>query len=269
MDLKIDGRVALVTGSSKGVGEGIVRGLAREGAVVIVHGRDQPKAEEVAHDIIAQGGQAFAVTGDLTKDDEVQHLVERAQRFVRPVEILVNNAGGAEAVEDWTTTRPETWASGYDRNTLAAVRVTTRILPEMREAGWGRIVNVSSLAAWMPPAGRPDYSAAKAAMAAMSASLAKAVAAQGITVNTVSPGTIHSGKLEAAFRKAAADQGLPMDAPWAEVERAALPMFAAVPMQRVGTLQEISDAVAFLVSPKAGYITGTNLRIDGGAWPGL
>ena len=269
MDLRIDGRVALVTGSSKGIGEGIVRGLAREGAVVIVHGRDAATAEEVAHDIVARGGRAHVMTGDLTKDDEVRHLVERAQAFAKPIEILVNNAGGSGGTEDWSTTSPETWASVYDRNTLAAVRVTARILPKMREARWGRIVNVSSLAAMMPPSTRPDYSAAKAAMVAMSASLAKAVAAEGITVNTVSPGTIRSGKLEAAFRKAAADGGLREDAPWAEVERAALPLFAAVPMERVGTLEDISDAVAFLVSPRAGYITGTNLRIDGGMWPGL
>ncbi|KAB0676445.1 SDR family NAD(P)-dependent oxidoreductase [Aureimonas leprariae] len=269
MDLKIDGRVALVTGSSKGIGEGIARRLAQEGAMVIVHGRDQLKAEQVAHDIVAEGGRARVVTGDLTNDDEVARLVGQAEGLAGPVEILVNNAGGSGATEDWTTTRLETWASGYDRNTLAAVRVITRVLPGMREAGWGRIVNISSLAAWLPPAGRPDYSAAKAAMAAMGASLAKAVAGEGITVNTVSPGTIRSERLEAAFRKTATDRGLPVDAPWEEVERAALPMFAAVPMGRVGTLEEIADAIAFLASPRAGYITGMDLRIDGGAWPGL
>ncbi|WP_233553610.1 SDR family NAD(P)-dependent oxidoreductase, partial [Teichococcus wenyumeiae] len=220
----------MVTGSSKGIGEGIARGLAREGAVMIVHGRNLSRAEEVAHDIVTQGGRAHVVTGDLTKDDEVRRLVERAQAFAGPIDILVNNAGGSGISEDWSTTRPETWASGYDRNTLAAVRVIACVLPKMRNAGWGRIVNVASLAAMMPPPGRPDYSAAKAAMVAMSASLAKAVAGAGITVNTVSPGTIQSGKLEATFRKAAAGQGLAEDAPWAEVERAALPLFAAVPM---------------------------------------
>ncbi|KAB0682052.1 SDR family NAD(P)-dependent oxidoreductase [Aureimonas leprariae] len=269
MDLKIEGRVALVTGSSKGIGEGIARRLTQEGAVVVVHGRDQLKAEQVAHDIVAEGGRAHVVTGDLTNDDEVERLVEQAQGLAGPVEILVNNAGGSGATEDWTTTRLETWARVYDRNTLAAVRVITRVLPGMREAGWGRIVNISSLAARMPPAGRPEYSAAKAAMAAMSASLAKAVAGEGITVNTVSPGTIRSERLEAAFHKVAADQGLPVDAPWEEVERAALPVFAAVPMGRVGTLEEIADAIAFLVSPRAGYITGMDIRVDGGAWPGL
>lgn len=269
MDLKLDGKVALITGSSKGIGEGVARGLAREGAIVIVHGRNKTKAEEVAHGIFAGGGRAYAVIGDLTNDEDVQRLVDEAQAFVKPVEIVVNNAGGSGETEDWSTTRPETWATGYDRNVLAAVRVTSRLLPSMREARWGRIINISSLAALMPPAKRPDYSAAKAAMIAMTASLAKAVAMDGITANSVSPGTIHSVSLDEAFRKAAVNEGIAVDAPWTEIEQTALPMFAQVPVGRVGTLEEIADAIAFLVSPRASYITGANLRLDGGMWPGL
>lgn len=269
MDLKLDGKIALITGSSKGIGEGIARGLAREGAIVIVHGRDKTKTEEVAHDIVTEGGRAYAVFGDLTNDDDVQRLVNDAQASVKPVEILINNAGGSGEPEDWTTTRPETWASGYDRNVLAAVRLTARLLPNMRAAKWGRIVNISSMAAMMAPAKRPDYGAAKAAMIAMTASLAKEVAMDGITANTVSPGTIHTARLDEGFRKVAAGQGLALDAPWTEIEKIVLPMFAEVPMGRVGTLEEIADAVAFLVSPRASYITGANLRLDGGMWPGL
>lgn len=269
MDLELAGKIALVTGSSKGIGEAVARGLAKEGATVIVHGRTRSRTEEVAHDILANGGRAYVVTGDLTDESDVQRLVDEAQSFAGPVKIVVNNAGGSGETEDWTSTRPETWAAGYDRNVLAAVRVTTRLLPAMREGKWGRIVNISSLAALMPPARRPDYAAAKAAMIAMTASLAKAVAMDGITVNTVSPGTIHSVSLDEAFRKAAASRGLAVDAPWTEIEEAVLPMFAQVPMGRVGTLQEIADAITFLVSPRAGYITGANIRLDGGMWPGL
>ncbi len=269
MDLKLDGKVALVTGSSKGIGEGIAKGLAREHAIVIVHGRDKTKTEEVAHDIVAAGGRAYVVVGDLTRDDEVQRLIEDAQGFVTPVEILVNNAGGSGHPEDWTTTRAQTWSSGYDRNVLAAVRVTSRLLPAMRVARWGRIINISSLAGMLAPAKRPDYGAAKAAMIAMTASLAKEVASDGITANTVSPGTIHSLKLDEGFRNVAEAQGVPKHAPWAEIERKVLPMFAQVPMGRVGSLEEIADAIAFLASPRASYITGANLRLDGGMWPGL
>lgn len=218
---------------------------------------------------LSMGGHSYVVTGDLTCEDDVQRLVDKAQGFVRPVEILVNNAGGAGEQEDWGTTRSRTWADTYDRNVVAAVRVTARVLPAMRVARWGRVVNISSLAGMMPPAGRPDYGAAKAAMLAMTASLAKAVAADGITANTVSPGTIHSVSLEAAFRKVAVRNGIAQDAPWPEVEQSVLSHFVEVPIARVGTLEEIADAVALLVSPRAGYITGANLRLDGGLWPGL
>ena len=148
------------------------------------------------------------------------------------------------------------------------MRITTCLLPGMRAARWGRIINISSLAGMIPPAKRPDYSAAKAAMIAMTASLAKEVALDGITANTVSPGTIRSLKLDEGFRKIAAGQGLAPDAPWADVERQVLPIFPGIPMARVGTLDEIADAVSFLASPRASYITGANLRLDGGMWPG-
>jgi NAD(P)-dependent dehydrogenase (short-subunit alcohol dehydrogenase family) len=137
----------------------------------------------------------------------------------------------------------------------------------MRQAKWGRVVNISSLAGLMPPASRPDYSACKAAMNAMTVSMAKAVAADGVTVNTVSPGTIHSARLDSRFREVAVEQGVAEDAPWEMIEQAVLPRFAQVPVGRVGTLEEIADAVSFLVSPRAAYITGVNLRLDGGMLP--
>lgn len=269
MDLKLGGKVALITGSSRGLGEGMARGLAAEGATVVIHGRDRARAERVAGNIVDTGGRAHAVAGDLTNDVAVERLLDEAQAVAGPIQILVNNAGGSGPAQDWTSAQLEAWGAVYDRNVLAAVRVIGRVLPGMRAARWGRIVNISSLAALMPPAKRPDYAAAKAAVLAMTASLAKAVATEGITVNTVAPGTIHSDSLDAAFRRAAVGQGLAADAPWPEIERGVLPLFAQVAMGRVGTLTEIADAVAFLASPRASYITGTTLRLDGGMWPGL
>jgi NAD(P)-dependent dehydrogenase (short-subunit alcohol dehydrogenase family) len=271
MDLQLDGKTALVTGSSKGIGEAIARKLAQEKAIVIVHGRDGARAQQVADAIIAQGGRAHVVVGDLTHDDEVQRLVDEAEDLAGPIDILVNNAGGSGGSrESWMDTQPASWASAYDRNVLAALRVTTRLLPGMQQAKWGRVINISSIAATMSPPSAPDYSASKAAMNAMTASMAKAVAADGVTVNAVSPGTIHSAALDARFRDVAAERGVAnRDAPWAEIERAVLPMFAQVPVGRVGRLDEIADAIAFLASPIAGYITGINLRIDGGLSPSL
>jgi NAD(P)-dependent dehydrogenase (short-subunit alcohol dehydrogenase family) len=125
------------------------------------------------------------------------------------------------------------------------------------------------MAGLMPPASRPDYSACKAAMNAMTSSMAKAVAADGVTVNTVSPGTIRSARLDTRFRKVALEHGLAEDATWEAIEQAVLPLFAQVPLGRVGTLEEIADAIAFLVSPRSAYITGVNLRLDGGMLPSL
>jgi NAD(P)-dependent dehydrogenase (short-subunit alcohol dehydrogenase family) len=271
MDLQLYGKKALVTGSSKGIGEAIARKLALEKAIVIVHGRDKAQAENVADEIIAQGGQAYVVVGDLTHDDDVQRLVDDAVQLAGPIDILINNAGGSGgSKENWANTQPASWASAYDRNVLAALRVAKRLLPGMQQARWGRVINISSLAATMPPPTAPDYSACKAAINAMTASMAKAVAADGITVNAVSPGTIHSSALDSRFREVAAERGVAdKDAPWQDIERAVLPMFAQVPVGRVGRLNEIADAIAFLASPLAGYITGVNLRIDGGLSPSL
>ncbi|KTS17255.1 3-oxoacyl-ACP reductase [Pantoea dispersa] len=269
MDLKLDGKIALITGSTKGIGEAVARGLAVEGTRVIIHGRDPAKAENIASDIINQGGQAYAVTGDLTREADIQLLYQQVCSLVQSVDIVVNNAGGSGPTEDWTSSLPETWAAGYDKNVLSALRVINLFLPGMREQKWGRIINISSLAALMPPARRPDYAAAKAGIIAMTSSLAKAVAHDGVTVNTLSPGTIHSASLEKAFRQTAKDAGLSADAPWEDIEQAVLPLYANVPMARVGTLKEIEDAITFLASPLSGYITGSNLRLDGGMWPGL
>lgn len=239
--------------------------LAREGVHVVVHGRDRDDAARVVRTIVERGGRAFAVVGDLTQDHAVEQLIAEAEERVGPIHILVNNAGGSGPKDDWQTTAADAWASTYDRNVLAAVRVGTRLLPGMRQARWGRVINISSGAATMPPATGPDYSAAKAAMNAMTASMAKAVAAEGITVNAVSPGTIRSARLEEGFRTVAATRGIAAkDAPWEDIQRGVLPLFADVPLGRVGELHELADAVAFLASPLAGYITGINLHVDGG-----
>ena len=270
MDLQLNGKTALVTGSSKGIGEAIALTLAHEGAVVVVHGRDRTQAERVASAIIAQGGNAYAVVGDLTEDDAVERLVQDAERQAGAIDVLVNNAGGSGgSKESWETAKPASWMAAYDRNVLAALRMTSRLLPRMRQDKWGRVINISSLAATLPPPSAPDYSASKAAINAMTASMAKAVAADGVTVNAVSPGTVHSAALDTRFREVAVEQGLGSDASWEDIERTILPQFAQVPIGRVGTLDEISNAVAFLASPLAGYITGTNLRVDGGLSPSL
>ncbi|WP_211199157.1 SDR family oxidoreductase [Asaia bogorensis] len=154
----------------------------------------------------------------------------------------------------------DAWQAAFDRKILAAVRLKRAILPNLRKGGWGRIVIISSLAGIMPPATGPDYSAAKAAINNLTLSLSKSVAGDGITVNSVSPGTIRSEKLEAAFRHMAQDHGVTKDASWAAVERVVMSAgIFAVPVQKVGQTYDIANAVAFLCSPLTGYITGIDL----------
>lgn len=270
MNLQLSGKRALVTGSSVGIGEAIARTLAVEGVAVAVHGRERERAERVAKEIVAAGGRAVVVLGDLTRDDEVKHIAEDATRQMGGVDILVNNAGGSGEKQVWEETRAADWATAYDRNVLAAVRMIDCLLHKMRTAKWGRVVNVSSVAGLMPAATGPDYSACKAALNNLTVSLAKAAASDGVTVNAVSPGTILTPKLEAAFRKMGDTNGwVDGKATWPAVERAVLPHVVQVPLGKVGRMDDIAHAVAFLCSPLADYITGVNLRVDGGVLPTL
>ena len=270
MDLQLEGKRALVTGSSIGIGETIARILAKEGVTVAIHGRDRSRAEAVARTIDDQGGAAVVVTGDLTEDTAAGEIVRESERLLGGVDILVNNAGGSGEKHVWEETSAGEWLAAFDRNVMAAVRLISLVLPKMRAQGWGRIVNISSLAGAMPPATGPDYSACKAAMNNLTKSLSKSAAGDGITVNAISPGTILTPKLEAAFRKMAGDRGwATADAPWAEIERAVLPRIFEVPAGTVGAPEDIGRAVAFLCIPLARYITGVDLHIDGGAMPAL
>ena len=270
MDLQLSGKRALVIGSSIGIGETIARTLAQEGVLVAIHGRDRARAEAVASVVKDRGGSAAVVTGDLTDDATAVEIAQQTEHLLGGVDILVNNAGGSGQKHIWEETPLEAWTAAFDRNVMAAVRLTTLLLPKMRAAGWGRIVNVSSLAGVMPPATGPDYSACKAAMNNLTKSLSKSVAKHGITVNAISPGTILTPKLEAAFRKMAAENAwASADAPWPEIERSVMSRMFEVPVGSVGTPEDIGRAVAFLCSPLTGYITGVDLHIDGGAMSAL
>jgi 3-oxoacyl-[acyl-carrier protein] reductase len=256
MDLGLAGKRALVTGSSSGIGAGIARMLAAEGCAVVVHGRDRARALAVADAI---GGDVAC--GDLSDDAGAEAVLAAAGE----VDILVNNAGGAAGTSamSWTEVPFDAWARTYSGNVISAARMIAGVLPAMRTRGWGRIINVASAAATQPIAFGPDYGCAKAAMINMTVSLAKSLGPCGVTANSVSPGMVLTPAVERwleSLRGPMGWDGLSM----AEMEQQAAAHLTPIPVGRIGRVEDIAHAVCMIASPASGYMTGANIRVDGG-----
>jgi len=234
---------ALVTGGSGGIGAAICRRLAADGHHVIVHAnRNRARAETVVAEIVAAGGSAEAVAFDVTERAATAAALDRLLE-AGPIQILVNNAGiHADAV--FPGMSAEQWHAVVDVSLNGFFNVTQPLSLPMIRTRWGRIVNISSVAAIAGNRGQVNYSAAKGALHAASKSLALELASRGITVNAVAPGIIATDMSEGAFD--------------AEAIR------KLVPMQRAGTPEEVADLVAFLASDQAAYISGQVISINGG-----
>jgi NAD(P)-dependent dehydrogenase (short-subunit alcohol dehydrogenase family) len=263
LDLKLTEKRALVTGSSSGIGEAIARALARQGARVVVHGRNRERAEKVTESIRADGGKAWVALADLAQRDGAQALARGALEALGGVDILINNAGGADdGFKAWLETDPEQWQATFEQNIFSTVRLIRELTPQMQASGWGRIIQVSSVVGTQPFPLGADYSAAKAALINTTVSLAKALGGTGITVNTLSPGPIHTPASERIYRDIARQQGWGEN--WAEIEQKAVQHIVPNALGRLGRSEEVADAVLFLASPLASFIHGANLRVDGG-----
>jgi len=261
MNLQLTGKRALVTGSSSGIGEGIAKTLAREGAAVVVQGRNEHAARRVQQEIDAAGGKAIVAIGDLSTDEGATRVAETALSEWGAIDILVNNAGAYE-VRGWADTTPEQWLEVFNQNVVSMVRMIRLLVPQMRRLGWGRMIQISSVVGVQPLAALPDYNVTKAAAINMTVSLAKEVANSGITVNTVTPGPIMTaGWIEWARGVAKAQNwGDEM----AEIEARVVKELLPNAVGRVGRIDDIATLVAFVASPLAGFINGANLRVDGG-----
>jgi 3-oxoacyl-[acyl-carrier protein] reductase len=257
MDLGLDGRRALVTGSHRGTGAGIARVLAAEGAHVFVHGFELATAEAVAAAIRADGGEASAVAGDILVDEGAAQLVAE----VGGIDVLVNNYGVAEG-GSWESPSAD-WIDLYQKNVLYGVRLVHGLVPGMRERGFGRVIFVATVGTARPAARMPHYYASKATLPSLTLSLAKELAGTGVTVNCVSPGIVATDEVRTSFTRRAEKQGLPTD--WPSVEQLVLREFMPNPAGRIGTPEEVGRLVAFIASPGAGYVNAAELRIDGGA----
>jgi 3-oxoacyl-[acyl-carrier protein] reductase len=262
VDLGLDGKVALVTGSYRGTGAGIARVLAAEGATVLVHGLVPGQADGTVATIVAAGGRGHAVSGDIRSDDGTAALVASARAVVDRVDIVVNNYGVAEG-SDWDTSHTQSWHGSYDTNVVTAVRVAQAFLPAMRAAHWGRVVFVSTVGATRPGDRIPEYYAAKGALPSIAVSLAKHVAGTGITVNCVSPGIIATDEVVERFTERARREGIATD--WPSVERLILDTAFPNPSGRVATPDDVGRFVAFVVGEPGWHLNGAHLRFDGGA----
>lgn len=260
MDLKLKGKRALVTGSSSGLGEAIVRLLAAEGAAVIVHGRNEQRSAAISESIREGGGLAEYVTGDLSTDEGANKVAETVLAG-GSLDILVNNMGVYHP-QPWMNATVQDWSDTYNSNVLSYVRMIHRLLPQMKTLGWGRIIQIGSSVAIQPMAVQPDYSASTAARHNLTVSLARELKGTGITSNTVSPGAMLVDTTKNMLLGMAEHYGWGKD--WADIEKNAVAQFASNDVGRLGRPEEIAGAVAYLASPLADYISGTVVRVDGG-----
>ena len=256
---------ALVTGSSSGIGEAVAKRLSREGARLIVHGRNPERAERVAAEIRTAGGEAHVALGDLMLDDQAAAVADRAEAALGGIDILVNNAGGESSGGGQATffeSKPEEWLAAYNGNVVGAIRLIQRLAPGMKAAGWGRIIQISSLVSHRPNLVIPDYAAAKAALNNMTVALSLALAGTGVTVNSISPGVILTAGVEGWFRKLNEQFGWGTE--WAEIEKRAIAALAPNHVGRAGRPEDVAHAVMYLASPEGGFVTGTDMLVSGG-----
>ena len=245
----LQGRIALVTGASQGIGRACAIALAQAGATVALAARNEGKLAEAVAEIEAAGGQAAAFGLDLASEESIKASAKAVLERFGKVEILVNNAGITRDGLMMAMTRAD-WDNVLGTNLTGAFLLTQAVLRPMLKNRWGRIINISSVVGRTGQAGQVNYAASKAGLIGMTRSLAREVASRGITVNAVAPGYIET----------------PMTAVLNETQRAA--MMAQIPLGRAGTDAEIAQAVAFLASDAAGYITGHVLDVNGGMFMG-
>jgi len=268
MELDLKDKRALVTGSSSGIGVAIAEMLAAEGASVVINGRDPGRVDAVAARLREHGHHAATACGDLSDEAGCNKVLNAANTAFGGIDILVNNAGGSAASDspNWFAYSTDQWVDTYQRNTLAAVRLIHGLVPQMRERGWGRIINISTAAAITPTSGQADYGPAKAAMLNMSLGLSKALKQTGITVNCVSPGMIRTEGLLKVLKKMAEKRGWGDDLARAEDYIA---KGGGQTVSRIGEVQDIGYAVTMLASPRSDFINGINFHVDGGISPSL
>jgi len=245
--LRLDGKTALVTGASQGIGEAIARLLGRQGARVVLAARNEEKLKRLATEIDAGGGCARPLVLDVTQPETFGERLKSLPEDYAAVDVLVNNAG-ITADNLLARMSLDDWERVLRTNLTGAFALTKEVVRGMIKRRWGRVISVSSVVGMMGNAGQANYAAAKAGLIGFSKSLARELGSRSVTVNVVAPGYIQTAMTDR----------LP--------EAAREELTAAIALKRLGTVDDVAWAVLFLASEEAGYVTGTTLNVSGGLY---
>ena len=256
MELGIKGRVAMVAAASKGLGRAVAEALAREGCRLSICSRSTDNLDEARHTIEDGGGEVLAVACDVSNPSELERWVEATTATFGSVDILVTNTGGPPAAKFMQLTE-EQWRAGVESTLMNVVRLSRLVIPDMQSRKWGRIVNITSLVAKQPLELLTISSTLRAGLSALTKTLADQVARDNILVNAVLPGHILTDRQVHLNEIRSKEQGISIDEYAKHVEQ-------SIPMARFGRPEEIGNAVTFLCSERASYITGVSLQVDGG-----
>uniref|UniRef100_UPI0040485BB3 SDR family oxidoreductase n=1 Tax=Polynucleobacter sp. TaxID=2029855 RepID=UPI0040485BB3 len=256
MELGIQGKVALVLASSRGLGQAMAVSLAREGVKVAVTGRNPDGLKESVQMIEAAGGTALALSWDLSDVSLIDAMVSRVEKELGPIDILINNTGGppptTAAGQD-----PALWQKSFNDMVTTLLSITDRVLPGMRERKWGRIITSTTSGAIAPIKNLAISNTLRAALLAWSKTLSAEVANQGITVNVIMPGRVATDRLRQLDEARAKRENT-------SYELVVQDSLKQIPAGRYGDPREYGDTAAFLASQNASFITGSVIRVDGG-----
>ncbi len=257
MDLGLQDKVAMVAASSKGLGKAAAMSLAREGARVSICARGEDELHATAREIReATGSPVLAVAVDVMDRAQIDRWVERTVADLGPPLIAVTNAGGPSP-GNFFDLREDQWRAAFDLTLMSAVHLAYKTVPYMRQAGWGRVVTITSISVKMPLDNLMLSNAVRMGVIGFTKSLSNELAGEGITVNSVLPGWTLTDRVEELLQARAGRGGI-------SVEEAAAGITRNIPAGRMGRPEELGDTVAFLASERAGFINGASLQVDGG-----
>ena len=258
MDFGLKGKRAIVMAASRGLGYASALGLAREGCQLVICSRDQAKIDKAAETIrSATGAKVKALVADVSSASEAKRLVETAVSEYGGLEIVVHNAGGPPAGETLAMTE-EQWQKAFEQNLLSFTRIVSAAAPEMKKAGYGRILTIASSSIKQPIPNLSLSNAFRAGVWGIAKTLSRELAPQGILINVIAPGRIDTERIAELDQANATKAGKPVE----EVRKASI---ATIPLGRLGKPEELANLVVFLASAAGSYISGQAIMVDGAA----